>query len=328
MALIKQAITNSTFNIDVETYYYIRLSDGVYHMNNILAEFMGNHYFRDSARYTNTTFNEYIFGEVEFSELDSLKNSINPLLIRTSQRTGTFLYVKDEKIAAFIIENFTKIEITSLSRIKNRRSREVGDLANSKQLIKKAEKLKIRTIENSLDFESSSPRFRSLYSNLPSKYKMNDYQDGSDFLFDSPVLVGIETVSYSTFPTLKSNRVLVKSSQSLDECFMDYIKQVLTDSRKEYRYAIKEYLTKYPVDKKLEEHLNKLGVPVESIKSSYYLESLDLFNYQGSLFLFSIKKHNSITIKYISGKFYLALPYNIPSKPNKWVLLPEVVALA
>lgn len=328
MALIKQAVTNSTFNIDVETYYYIRLSDGVYHMNNLLADYMDKHHFRDSETHLNTSFNEYFFEEANFLELESLKTSINPLLILTSQNNQKFRYVKDEEVAAFIIENLTKFEVTTLSRIKNRRSREAGDFANSKQILKKVEKLNIRTIENSSNLQYSGPRFRRLYRSLPYKYKKNNYQNGSNFRFDSPLLVGIATLSYSSFPTVKKNRLNVESSQSYNECFMDYIKATITESKEEYQNAIKKYLEFYPVDEKLEEHLNKLHVPVESVKTAYYLERLDLFNYYGSLFVFSFDKHNSITIKIISGKYYLAMPYNITSKPNKWVLLPEVVALA
>lgn len=328
MAMVKQAIVNSTFDIDVSTYYNIKLSDGIYHMNNRIHQFISSHYYVRTDTGRETCISEKLFGEALFSDLETLKKSIEPLLITASLRPGYFRYAINGEVANFIIEHFTKSEVTSFARVENRRARNTGDSIISKESLLKAKCLdiKIKNYKRSLSLDSFS--LKKVNAALPYRYQKNKLSNDSSLYCDKSILVGVEISQFSNLPNIYRNVTRIHLEKDLIKQLLRTLESKISDYTEKYEREKNEYLTNYPVDSKLEDYLKMHDFSIENKHSSYYVEDYETYQRYGSLFISAFDQKKNITLKDFRHHSIMALPFNGQSKPDKWKLLPEVFALA
>lgn len=323
MAMVVQAKINSTFDIEVLTVHHIRKYDGVYFMNKNLYDFLKTFYVINEHYHTRRAVQLGIFEEVNLNQFDSIKQSMDVLLVCSSLELGKFLYVKNSVFAQFLIDNFSTTERTIISWIGSRRARSNGIETKSQSLYEKAEILNIR--RESIKTNNTLKQ-KAMIDNLPVSLKGNAHKESITYESTTHKLIGVvQSVFNSVNFTYGATQIQLK--QDMEEEIMEILAERKRLDYRSYSSNIHHCLDYHPISNDMESFLQSKGKTIKGVSKSIYEESfLVAFNY-GSLFLNSLRSLDGLSTRNDFGFLAVIVPVNYKEKPIQWILRPKIYAI-
>ena len=317
MAIIKEAILGSTIDIEKTTHHHIIQNDGVYYMNNELGSLFLNLLNRNS----NSNVFMDIIERITVPMIDDLKNIVKPLLIIGTGDYSNVTYLKSEKLARFIIDNFSVQNITKFYYIYTRSARSNGVYVENETLIEKAKMMRIKVLhqeENIYDFRTERRYLRGYGEKF-------SHIDGKkiDTKWTSAILVGVQAAIYQDINI--SYTLRTEYSRDFDVLTDNIIKSLserIELGRKDYEKGIRDWLEQHPVAPGLEKYLKKHNHQVERKERPYFVETFNRSLVFNSIFFLNANVFKDITCVFGRTNRLIAFHKNATVKPIQWILRP------